>query len=137
MVGEKVLLKVLPMKGIMRFRKRGKLSLRFNGPFEVLERVGEVAYRLALPPILLRVHPLDESLGYEEEPIEIIDKYVRKLRCKIISAVKVQWKDQPIEEATWETEEDMQSRYPRLFGTPRMVGLVFEEFRLNSERLVP
>ncbi|XP_070041307.1 uncharacterized protein [Nicotiana tomentosiformis] len=97
MVGEKVLLNVSPMKGIMRFRKKGKLSLRFIGPFEVLRQVGEAAYELALPPSLSGVHTifhvsilqkyhadmlhvldyitvqLDESLGYEEEPIAITD----------------------------------------------------------------
>ncbi|XP_019228487.1 PREDICTED: uncharacterized protein LOC109209634, partial [Nicotiana attenuata] len=136
MVGEKVLLKVLPMKGIMRFEKKGKLSPRFIGPFEVLRRVGEVAYELALPPSLAGVHPvfhvsmlrkyhadlshvldfstiqLDESLGYEEEPVAIIDRQDRQLRSKKISAVRVQWRGQPVEEATWESEEDMRSRYP-------------------------
>ncbi|XP_070046424.1 uncharacterized protein [Nicotiana tomentosiformis] len=98
MVGEKVLLKVSPMKGIMRFGKKEKQSHRFIGPFEVLRRVGEVAYELSLPPSLSGVNPifhvsmlrryhadlsyvqdfntiqLDESLGYEEEPIAIVDR---------------------------------------------------------------
>jgi len=98
MVGEKVLLKVSPMKGIMRFGKRRKLNPRFIGPFE--ERVGEVAYKLALPPNLSGVHPvfhvemlrnyhadlshvfdfstvqLDNSLGYEGGPVAIVDKQV-------------------------------------------------------------
>ncbi|XP_070050147.1 uncharacterized protein [Nicotiana tomentosiformis] len=114
MVGEKVLLKVLPMKEIMRFGKKEKSSPRFIGPFEVLGGVGEVAYELALPPSLSGVHPtfhvsilrrynadlshvldfstiqLDESLGYEEEPVAIVDRQVRQLRSKKISAVKVQ-----------------------------------------------
>ncbi|XP_070010400.1 uncharacterized protein [Nicotiana sylvestris] len=88
MVGEKVLLKVSPMKGIMRFRKKGKLSPRFIGPFEVLRRVWE----------------LDESLGYEEEPVSINDRQDRQLRSKRISVVKVQWRGQQVEEATWESD---------------------------------
>ena len=58
MVGERVLLKVSPMKGVMRFGKKGKLSQRYIGPFEVVERIGEVAYQLALPPGLSGVRPV-------------------------------------------------------------------------------
>ncbi|XP_070046427.1 uncharacterized protein [Nicotiana tomentosiformis] len=94
MVSEKVLLKVSPMKGIMRFGKKGKLSLRFIGPFEVLRRVQDVAYDLPTYPIfyvskLRRYHAdlshvldfstiqLDDSLGYEEEPVAIVAKQDR------------------------------------------------------------
>ncbi|XP_070010698.1 uncharacterized protein [Nicotiana sylvestris] len=108
MVDEKVLLKVLLMKGNMRFRKKGKLSPRFIGPFQVLERIRKVACKLSLPPSLLGVHPvfhvsmlrkyhadrshvldystfqLDEILGYEEEPIVIVDRQVHQLRSKKI-----------------------------------------------------
>ena len=139
MEGEQVLLKVSPMKGVMRFGKRGKLSPRYSGPFEVLKRVGEVAYELALPPGLSGVHPvfhvtmlkkyhgdgnyiirwdsvlLDENLSYEEEPIAILDRDVRKLRSKEIASIKVQWKNRPVEEYTWENEADMQERYQHLF----------------------
>ena len=112
MEGEQVLLKVSPMKGVMRFCKRGKLSLRYIGPFEVLKRVGEVAYELALPPGLSGVHPvfhvsmlkryhgdgnyiirwdsvlLDEKLSYEEEPVAILDREVRKLRSREIASIR-------------------------------------------------
>ena len=102
MEGEQVLLKISPMKGVMRFGKRGKLSPRYIGPFEVLKRVGEVAYELALPRGLSGVHPVfhvsmlkkydgdgnyivcwdsvihNENISYEEEPIVILYGEVRK-----------------------------------------------------------
>jgi len=113
MVGERVLLWVLPMKGVMRFEKKGKMSPRCIGPYEVLQHVGEVAYEVALPPSLARVHPvfhvsmlwkyhgdpvhvldfssvlLDKDLSYVEEPVAILDRRVRKLRSKNIASVKV------------------------------------------------
>ena len=117
MEGEQVLLKVSPMKGVMQIGKSGKLSPRYIGPFDFLKRVGEVAHELTFPPGLSGVHPvfhvsmlkkyhgdgnyiirwdsvlLDENLSYEEEPVVILDREVRKLRSKEIASIKVQWKN--------------------------------------------
>ncbi|KAL0536697.1 hypothetical protein IC582_025657 [Cucumis melo] len=138
-VGDKVFLKVAPMKGILRFERRGKLSPRFVGPFEILERIGPVAYRLALPPSLSTVHDvfhvsmlrkyapnpshvvdyepleIDENLSYTEQPVEVLAREVKTLRNKEIPLVKVLWRNHRVEEATWEREDDMRSRYPELF----------------------
>ncbi|XP_057550621.1 uncharacterized protein LOC130828676 [Amaranthus tricolor] len=92
--GQKVFLKVSPMKGVKRFRVKGKLSPKFIGPFEILRRIGEVAYELALPPEL---------------------DGVKELRNKSIPLVKVLWTHHGEEEATWEKESDIRSRYPHLF----------------------
>ncbi|KAL0534190.1 hypothetical protein IC582_028475 [Cucumis melo] len=138
-VGDKVFLKVAPMRGVVRFERRGKLSPRFVGPFEILERIGPVAYRLALPPSLSTVHDvfhvsmlrkyvpdpshvvdyepleIDENLSYTEQPVEVLAREVKTLRNKEIPLVKVLWRNHRIEEATWEREDDMRSRYPELF----------------------
>lgn len=138
-VGEKVMLKVSPWKGVVRFGKKGKLSPRYVGPFVIIERVGEVAYKLDLPEELRGVHstfhvsnlrkcladaamaiPLenlkvDDKLTYVEEPVAIVDRKVRKLRTKEIVLVKVQWRYHRGQEATWEVEADMKSKFPHLF----------------------
>ncbi|XP_057522400.1 uncharacterized protein LOC130802407 [Amaranthus tricolor] len=137
--GDKVFLKISPTKGVQRFGIKGKLSPKFIGPFEILKRVGEVAYELALPPGLARVHnvfhvsqlrkyihdsshvlvheplQIDENLAYEERPIRILDRQVKELRNKRIPQVKVLWSNHHVEEATWESETDMRERYPQLF----------------------
>ncbi|XP_070011104.1 uncharacterized protein [Nicotiana sylvestris] len=139
MVGDKVFLKVSPMKRVMRFGKKGKLSPRFIGPYKILEKKGNVAYKLALPVELSSVHPvfhvsmlrkyihdeshiipvdtieIKEGLTYEEVPIEILDRQVRKLRTKELASVKVLWSNHDSKEATWEVEEDMRKKYPYLF----------------------
>ncbi|KAL0541480.1 hypothetical protein IC582_021525 [Cucumis melo] len=123
-VGDKVFLKVAPMRGVLRFERRGKLSPRFVGPFEILERIGPVAYRLALPPSLTTVHDvfhvsmlrkyvpdpshvvdyepleIDENLSYVEQPVEVLAREVKTLRNKEIPLVKVLWRNHRVEEAT-------------------------------------
>ncbi|TYK03797.1 pol protein [Cucumis melo var. makuwa] len=138
-VGDRVFLKVAPMKGVLRFEKKGKLSPRFVGPFEILERIGPVAYRLALPSSFSAVHDvfhvfmlrryvadpthvvdfeplqISENLSYEEQPVEILAREVKKLRNREISLVKVLWQNHGVEEATWERKEGMRAQYPELF----------------------
>ena len=139
-VGEKVFLKVSPWKKVMRFGKKGKMSPRFIGPYEVIEKVGPVAYRLALPPELENIHnvfhvsmlrryrsdpthivssetiELRPDLTYEEEPVDILAHEVKELRNKKIPLVKVMWRNHKTEEATWESEETMRQQYPQLFN---------------------
>nr|GEW56664.1 hypothetical protein [Tanacetum cinerariifolium] len=115
-VGDRVMLKVSPRKCVIRFRKRGKLGPRYIGMFKIIDRVGKVAYRLELPEELNSIHnnfhvlqlrkylvdeaeyvPLadivvDEKLGYVEEPVEILDTMVKKLRRKDILFFKIRWK---------------------------------------------
>ncbi|KAJ9544751.1 hypothetical protein OSB04_024458 [Centaurea solstitialis] len=129
-VGDRVLLKVSPWKGIIRFGKKGKLSPRFVGPFEILERIGSVAYRLDLPPELSTIHDtfhmsnLKKCLSEEtvvlpleeiQEPIEILDRETKQLRRSRIPIVKVRWNSKHGPEFTWEREAFMKSKYPHLF----------------------
>ncbi|KAH9763231.1 Endonuclease [Citrus sinensis] len=110
--GDFVFLKGSPWKGVFRFGKKGKLSPRFIGPFEILERIGPVDYRIALPPSLSRLHnvfhvsvlrkyiadpshvldnqpiQITEDMSYEEQPIEIVDRNEQVLRNRVISLVK-------------------------------------------------
>nr|GFC24505.1 hypothetical protein [Tanacetum cinerariifolium] len=113
-----------PARGVRRFGIKGKLSPRFIGPFEILDRVGEVSYRLALPPQLSHVHdvfhvsllrgykyhplhvisyPLDQiriDLSSVEEPKVILDRQDRVMRKKTIPFVKILWRNHPEREAT-------------------------------------
>ena len=138
-IGEKVFLKVSPWKKVMRFGRKGKLSPRFIGPYEVIEKVGAVAYRLALPPKLEKIHnvfhvsmlrryrsdpshvvssetiELRSYLTNEEEPVEILSQEVKEFWNKRIPLVKVLWRNHKTENATWESEEVMRHQYPQLF----------------------
>ena len=124
---------------MIRFGRRGKLSPRYIGPYEITERVGPLAYRLRLPAELSRLHDVfhvsmlrryrsdpshvlstpeievSEELTYEEEPVEILDRQVRRLRNREIPMVLVKWSFHSPKEATWEVESDMRRQYPYLF----------------------
>nr|GFA42520.1 putative reverse transcriptase domain-containing protein [Tanacetum cinerariifolium] len=139
-VGDKVMLKVSPWKGVVRFGKRGKLNPRYVGPFKVLERVGDVAYKLDLPEELSKVHntfhvsnlkksyaneplavPLDglhfdDKLHFVEEPVEIVDREVKRLKRRRIPLVKVRWNSKRGPEFTWEREDQFRKKYPHLFA---------------------
>ncbi|GJX79491.1 putative reverse transcriptase domain-containing protein [Tanacetum coccineum] len=138
-VGDKVMLKVSPWKGVVRFGKRGKLNPRYVGPFKVLEKVGEVAYKLELPKELSRVHNtfhvsnlkkchadeplavpldglhLDDKLHFVEEPLEIVGREVKRLKRSRIPLVKVRWNSKRGPEFTWEREDQFKKKYPHLF----------------------
>ena len=138
-VGDKVMLKVSPWKGIFRFGKRGKLAPRYVGPFKILERIGTVAYRLELPQELSNIHDvfhvsnlkkcfsdesliiplkevqIDDKLQFVEEPVEVTDRLVKKLKRSNIPIVKVRWNSKRGPEFTWEREDRMMEKYPHLF----------------------
>ena len=124
---------------MVRFGKRGKLSPRFIGPFEILERVDTVAYRLALPPSMLGVHEVfhvsmlrrytpdpahvvdwgekevDTDGTFEEGLVCIMDSWDQVLRRKTMRLVRVLWRHRGVEESTWECQDTMRATYPFLF----------------------
>ncbi|KAA0025754.1 pol protein [Cucumis melo var. makuwa] len=107
----KVFLKVAPIKGVLLFKKKGKLNSRFVGPFEILEKyVTDPSHVVDYAPL-----EIDENLSYAEQPVEILAKEVKMLRNRKIALVKVLWWNHKVEEATWEREDDMRARYPELF----------------------
>ncbi|GJW65665.1 hypothetical protein Tco_0117549 [Tanacetum coccineum] len=128
-VGNRVMLKVSPWKGVVRFGKRGKLNPRYVGPFKVLAKVGKVSYKLELPQELSRVlhtfhvsnlkkcyadEPLvmplegihvDNKLQFVEEPVEIMEREIKRLKRSRIPLVKVCWNSRRGPEFTWERED--------------------------------
>ncbi|WMV46128.1 hypothetical protein MTR67_039513 [Solanum verrucosum] len=130
---------VSPMKGVMRFGKKGKLSPKYVGPYRILKRISKMAYELELPADFAIVHPVfhisllkncvgdpasvvpletvdvKDSISYEDVPVEILDRQVRRLRNKEVVSIKVWWRSQSVEGATWEAETAMKAKYHHLF----------------------
>jgi hypothetical protein len=135
-VGDFVYLKVSPLRGLRRFKVRGNLAPRFMGPFKILEKRGEVAYQLELPPQLSDVHDVfhvsqlkkcmcvpkeqlsmedldsKEYLSYQEYPVKILETSERVTQNKKTRMCKVQWSHHTEEEATWEREEELKAKFP-------------------------
>nr|GFB48963.1 putative reverse transcriptase domain-containing protein [Tanacetum cinerariifolium] len=142
-VGDYVLLKVSPWKGVVRFGKKRKLAPRFVGPFEIIKKVGPMAYKVDLLEELDGVHytfhvsnlkkcfadptlqvPLDEirvdaKLNFMEEPTEILEREFKKLTQSRMSIVKVWWNLKRRPEFTWERKDQMKLKYPHLFSVDK------------------
>ncbi|KAD3640045.1 hypothetical protein E3N88_29268 [Mikania micrantha] len=138
-VGDRLMLKVSPWKGVVRFGAKGKLAPRYVGPYEITQRIGPVAYRLKISDELSGVHdvfhvsnlkrcladesliiPLeeiqvDEQLPFIEEPIEIMEREVKRPKRSRIPIVKVRWNSKRGPEFTWERKDKMKTKYPHLF----------------------
>ncbi|WVZ54124.1 LOW QUALITY PROTEIN: hypothetical protein U9M48_004977 [Paspalum notatum var. saurae] len=140
-VGDYVYLKVSPIRGLRRFKVKGKLAPRYIRPFKIIDRKGEVAYQLELPDKLSGVHNVfhisqlkkclrvpeeqlqedelnvQDDLTYTEYPVQILETAERTTRNRVIKMCKVKWSHHTAEEATWEREDDLRADYPELFAS--------------------
>jgi hypothetical protein len=140
-VGDYVYLKVSPMKGVTRFGVKGKLALRYIGPFQIFEKCGKVAYRLKLPEQLSAVHNVfhvsqlkkclqvpdqvvdvdgvehEPDLTYSEYPVQVLDRKDHVTRRRTIKWYKIQWDQHSEEEATWESEDYLLENFPEFFAS--------------------
>nr|GFA19655.1 putative reverse transcriptase domain-containing protein [Tanacetum cinerariifolium] len=113
-VGDRVPLKVFPLKGVVRFGKKGKLAPRYVGLFEIVEQSD---VQVSLEEI-----KVDDKLYFVEEPVEILDRQVKKLKRSWIPIMKVRWDFRRGAEFTWEREDQFKAKYPHLFATSSSVA---------------
>ena len=138
-VGDFVFLKVSPMRKLLRFGKKGKLTPRYVGPYEIIKRIGKLAYKLKLPEEMRNIHDvfhisqlrkcvhdgasieeipnqveIRSDLVYVKEPVGVVAKEEKKLRNKTIKLVKIQW-SLDANDCTWEVEDKMRNQYPQIF----------------------
>jgi hypothetical protein len=136
-VGDYVYLKVYPTKGVQRFGVKGKLAPRYIGPYEFIEVCGPVAYRIQLPERFSAVHNvfnvtqlkkgmfvpeseviteanawIEPDLSLIEHPLRVLDRKEQKTERQTVRMYKIQWSHHTEEEATWETEEYLNTKYP-------------------------
>jgi hypothetical protein len=139
-VGDQVYLKVSPMKGVKCFGVKRKLAPRYVGPYQILEKKGEVAYKLQLPPEMGTIFPvfhvsqlkkclrvpeekveirgikLKSDLSYKEEPTRVLDIMERVTRNRVVKLFKVVWSNHNERDATWEREDYLQTAYPHFYA---------------------
>jgi hypothetical protein len=140
-VGDELLLKVSPTKGIVRFGIKGKLSPRYIEPYLITAQVDSLAYRLQLPESMAGVHPvfhvsmlrkyirdlelkikvdpiiIQQDLTIDAQPVRVLEFSEHVMRNRTIKYVKILWSNQMEREATWELESTMRNKYPDLFET--------------------
>jgi len=138
-VGDHVYIKVSPMKGVQRFRVKRKLAPRYVGPYQILEKKGNVAYKVQLLVELRAIFPifhvsqlkkclrvpeervkvrdikLKSDLVYEEKPVAVVDRKERVTRNHVVKFYKVLWSNHREEDATWETEDYLKEVYKTFF----------------------